>query len=39
MNYNKIKNIGQLRKSGYKNRSIKDELRENLIENLKTTHF
>ena len=35
MNYNKIKNLGQLRKSGYKNRSIKDELRENLIENLK----
>ena len=38
MNYNKIKNIGQLRKSGYKNRSIKDELRENLIENLKNNN-
>ena len=38
MNYNKIKNLGQLRKSGYKNRSIKDELRENLIENLKNNN-
>ncbi|MEJ2055237.1 MAG: hypothetical protein P8X42_15075 [Calditrichaceae bacterium] len=27
----KIKNLGQLKKSGYKSRSIKDELRSNLI--------
>ncbi|MDB9724026.1 sigma 54-interacting transcriptional regulator, partial [Polaribacter sp.] len=31
MNINKIKTLGQLVKSGYKSRTIKDELRENLI--------
>ena len=31
MNISKIKTIGQLVKSGYKSRTIKDELRENLI--------
>ena len=31
MNISKIKTLGQLVKSGYKSRTIKDELRENLI--------
>jgi magnesium chelatase subunit I len=35
MNYENIKTLGELRKSGYKSRSIKDELRENLIHALK----
>src|SRR6187399_2270555 len=30
-----IKTLGELKKSGYTSRSIKDELRENLIEKLK----
>ena len=30
-----IKTLGELKKSGYKSRSIKDELRENLIEKIK----
>ncbi|MBT1705093.1 magnesium chelatase [Chryseosolibacter indicus] len=32
---NNIKTLGELKKSGYKPRSIKEELRENLIRNLK----
>ncbi len=31
LNTEKIKNVGQLKKSGWKSRSIRDELRENLI--------
>ncbi|MCL6266008.1 magnesium chelatase [Flagellimonas myxillae] len=31
MDHNKIKNLGQLKASGYKSKSIKDELRENLL--------
>ena len=34
MNY-KIKTLGALKESGYKSRSIKSELRENLIENIR----
>lgn len=33
--YQRIKTLGELRKSGYQNRSIKDELRQNLIAKLK----
>jgi len=32
---NKIKTLGELKKSGYKSKSIKDELRNNLIEKMK----
>ena len=35
MNIDKIKTLGDLRKAGYKSRSIKDELRSNLIANIK----
>ncbi len=35
MNYKKIKNIGQLKDTNYSYKSIKDELRENLIKNIK----
>src|SRR6187431_3803487 len=35
MDYTIIKTIGQLKKAGYKSRSIKDELRENLIHRLR----
>ncbi len=35
MNYNNIKTLGDLRKTGYKSKSIKDELRDNLINALK----
>jgi magnesium chelatase subunit I len=35
MNISKLKTLGQLVKSGYKSRSIKDELRENLIGKIK----
>jgi magnesium chelatase subunit I len=35
MNQNNIKTLGELKKSGYKSRSIKDELRENLIKSFK----
>jgi magnesium chelatase subunit I len=35
MNYKKINTLGELKKSGYKAKSIKEELRENLIEKLK----
>jgi magnesium chelatase subunit I len=34
MNSTKIKTLGELKKSGYKKRSIKDEIRDNLIEKL-----
>jgi hypothetical protein len=32
---NKIKTLGELKKSGYVSRSIKDEIRENLIKKIK----
>jgi len=35
MDYNNIKTLGQLKAAGYKSRSVKDELRENLIKQLK----
>jgi len=35
MNYDKIKTLGQLKKSGWQSKSIKQELRENLIDRLK----
>jgi magnesium chelatase subunit I len=35
MNINKIKTLGELKQSGYKSKSIKDEIRDNLIERLK----
>ncbi|MCX6316130.1 MAG: magnesium chelatase [Bacteroidetes bacterium] len=35
MNINNIKTLGELKKSGYRYRSIKDEVRENLIAKLK----
>jgi magnesium chelatase subunit I len=35
MNITNITTLGELKKSGYKNRSIKDELRANLIDKLK----
>lgn len=35
MNYSSIKTLGELKKANYKSRSIKDELRENLIVNIK----
>src|ERR1700729_129206 len=35
MDITKIKTLGQLKKSGYKNRSVKEEIRENLIRKLK----
>lgn len=34
MNISKIKTLGDLKNSGYKSRSIKDEIRDNLIERL-----
>ena len=34
MNYKKIKNLGELKKSNYHQKGIKDELRENLIQNI-----
>ncbi len=34
MNHKEIKTLGQLKKANYKSRSIKDELRENLIKNI-----
>ena len=34
MNYKKIKNLGELKKSNYHQKGIKDELRENLIYNI-----
>ena len=35
MNYKEIKTLGELKKSGYQSRGIKEELRENLIAKLK----
>jgi magnesium chelatase subunit I len=35
MNYQSIKTLGELKKSGYKPKSIKDEIRKNLITKLK----
>jgi magnesium chelatase subunit I len=35
MNIDKIKTLGELKKSGYRSRSIKDEIRQNLITKLK----
>ena len=35
MNVEIIKTLGALKKAGYQSRSIKDELRDNLIENIK----
>jgi len=36
MNTNKIKTLGELKKSGYTTRSIKDEIRDNLVHRLNT---
>ncbi|MFT7284711.1 magnesium chelatase [Nonlabens sp.] len=35
MNYTKISTIGQLKEAGWKSKSIKEELRDNLIHNIK----
>jgi magnesium chelatase subunit I len=35
MDYTKIKNLGELKKSGYKSQSIKEEIRDNLIKSYK----
>ncbi|MDX1955686.1 MAG: magnesium chelatase [Chitinophagaceae bacterium] len=35
MKHNEIKTLGQLKKSGYQSRSIKEEIRQNLIKRLK----
>ena len=35
MDYKKITTLGELKKSNYQNRTIKDELRDNLVEKLK----
>lgn len=35
MNIEKIKTLGELKKAGYQSKSIKDELRDNLIQNIK----
>src|ERR1700709_905785 len=35
MDITKIKTLGELKRSGYKNRSVKEEVRENLIKKLK----
>src|SRR5579862_5359773 len=34
MNIEKIKTLGELKKSGYKHRSVKEEVRENLLKKL-----
>ena len=41
MNIEKIKTLGELKKSGYKHRSVKEEIRENLIKETeeKGKHF
>ncbi len=36
MKTDKIKTLGDLKKSGYQTKAIKDELRDNLIEKLKS---
>ena len=35
MDITKIKTLGDLKKTGYRNRSVKEEIRENLIRKLK----
>ena len=35
MNINQIKTLGELKKAGYRSRSIKDEIRDNLVERLR----
>ncbi len=35
MNINNIKTLGELKKSGYKAESVKDEIRRNLIEKMR----
>jgi len=35
MNIDKIKTLGDLKKQGYQSKSIKDELRDNLIQKMK----
>ena len=35
MKIESIKTLGELKQVGYKSKSIKDELRDNLIENIK----
>src|ERR1700749_1227845 len=35
MDHSKIKTLGELKRAGYKHRSVKDEIRENLIRKLK----
>jgi len=35
MNHNSIETLGQLKKSGWKNRTVKDEIRENLIRKIR----
>jgi len=35
MDYTKITTVGELKKSNYQNRTVKDELRDNLVEKLK----
>jgi magnesium chelatase subunit I len=34
-----IKTLGELKKAGYQSKSIKDELRQNLIEKIKTYRY
>src|SRR5882757_9793006 len=36
MDITKIKTLGELKKAGYKNRSVKEEIRENLIRKLQS---
>src|SRR6202012_1859689 len=36
MDITKIKTLGELKKAGYRNRSVKEEIRENLIRKLKS---
>ena len=36
MKIENIKNLGDLKKAGYQYKSIKDELRDNLIDNIKS---
>ena len=38
MNIDKIKNLGELKQSGYKSISIKDEMRKNMLASLKNNH-
>jgi magnesium chelatase subunit I len=35
MDYNKINTLGDLKAAGWKSKSIKEELRDNLIHNIK----